>query len=136
VRHSLKRGDPGVAIGGGWVGAQRLEIVEALGDGGLLLGVGELQFGEALHDVEGRRGRSGGFQRCKAAINRGGAISTRALELGEAPLPSLLMRVEAASELIDDELRHGIHGSKRTLKAGKMIVGGGGIQGGNWRRGS
>jgi hypothetical protein len=45
------------------------------------------------------------------------------------------MGVEAAGELIDDELRHGIHGSERTLKASEMIVGCGGIQGGNQRRG-
>jgi hypothetical protein len=111
--------------------ADRLEIGEVLGDGRLLLGMSELQLGEALCDVEGRRRRSKGFQHGEAAINCGGAISTRALELGEAPLPSLLMGIEAAGKLVDDELRHGIHGSERTLKAGAMIVGCEGIQGGN-----
>jgi hypothetical protein len=123
-----------VVLGDG-LDADRLEIGKVLGDGRLLLDVGELQLDEVLRDIEGRRRRSKGFQHYEVAINSGGAISTRALELGEAPLPSLLMGFEAAGELINDELRRGIHGSERTLKAGEMIMGCGGIQGGNRRRG-
>jgi hypothetical protein len=134
TRDGLERGHPGIVVLGDGLDVDRLEIDEALGDSRLLLSVSELQLGEALHDVEGRRRCSRGFQRGEATINRGGAISTRALELGEAPLPSLLMGIKATGELVDDELHHGIHGPERTLKASEMIVGCGGIQGGNRRR--
>lgn len=55
-------------------------------------------------------------------------VSTRALELREATFPTLLVGVEAASELVDDEFGGGIHDTERTLTAGIVIVrGGGGI---------
>jgi hypothetical protein len=127
----IERGHPGIVVLGDGLDADQLEIGEAPGDGRLLLSVSELQLGEVLRDVKGRQRCSRGFQRGKVTINRGGMISTRALELGEAPLRSLLKGIKATGELVDDELHHGIHGSERTLKAGAMIVGCEGIQGGN-----
>ena len=65
---------------------------------------------------------AGSLQGGEAAVDRRVASGTVAVQIGEAPLPLLVLFVEPAIELVEDHLQVGIHGTLSAAEPGEVLV--------------
>ncbi|XP_066364966.1 uncharacterized protein [Miscanthus floridulus] len=154
IEHTIDLGAPGVQGLGGLlevhhadvafvldgVDAEALQLGQALSELGVAVGVAGYEGGEtALHGVD-LRIRPGSLQVGDAAgevvrvgaagrlqgVDCGGAGGEAALQVGEPPVPVLMLVVEAAiqlRQLVEDEFEVGLHGTSGSLETGVVVVG-------------